>query len=94
MLEEYEVKYIMSDAFDAMVQNVNKYDDITHLINKKNYWGFNKHTIRDFLIKISDESAWEYPEPFEIIPSKHPNEKGYNLISEEFYNYIVKNAII
>ena len=69
-------------------------DDITHLINKKNYWGFAKQTIRDYIVKVSDESAWEYPNSFEEIPSKHPNEKGYNLISEEIYNYIVKNNII
>lgn len=94
MLEEYGVKYLMLDAFDMMVQDLNKQDDITHLIDKKMYWGFGKQTIRDFLIKVSDESAWEYPHPFEEIPSKHPNEKGYHLISEEIYNYIVKNNII
>jgi hypothetical protein len=69
-------------------------DDVTHLINTKNYWGFGKQTIRDFIVKISDETAWEYPEPFEVIPSKHPNKKGYNLISEELYNYIVRNNIL
>jgi hypothetical protein len=94
MLEAYEVNYLMLDAFDMMVQDLNRKDDITHLINKKTYWGFGKQTIRDFLIKVSDESAWEYPNPFEEIPSKHPNENGYNLISEEIYNYIVKNNII
>jgi hypothetical protein len=94
MLEDYEVNYLMLDAFDMMVQDLNKEDDITHLINKNNYWGFRKQTIRDYLVKVSDESAWEYPNSFEEIPSKHPNEKGYNLISEEIYNYIVKNKII
>ena len=53
-----------------------------------------KQTIRDYIVKVSDETAWEYPEPFEIIPSKHPNKKGYNLISEELYNYIVRNNIL
>jgi len=95
MLEEYGVKYLMADAFDAMVQLPNKYDDIIHLINKKNYWGFQKHTIREFIVKTSDSKAWEFPDKsFEEVPSKHPNEFGYNLISKEFYNYIVKNGIL
>lgn len=94
MLDTYGIKYLMLDAFDMMVQDLNKKDDITYLINKKTYWEFNKQTIRDFLVKTSDESAWEYPNSFEEIPSKHPNENGYNLISKEIYNYIVKNNII
>ena len=94
MLEEYDVNYLMLDAFDMMVQDLNRKDDVTHLINKKRYWEFEKQTIRDFLIKVSDESAWEYPNPFEEIPSKHPNENGYKLISEELYNYIIGNKLI
>ncbi|MEY4332332.1 MAG: hypothetical protein RLZZ196_1070 [Bacteroidota bacterium] len=94
MLESYGVKYVFCDAFDMMVQDLRKDDDVTHLINEKNYWGFRKQTIRDYIVRVSDETAWEYPEPFDVIPSKHPNKKGYNLISEEIYNYIVKNSII
>ncbi len=94
MLDEYGVKHLMLDAFDLMVQDLNGDDDVTHLINKKNYWGFEKQTIRDYIVKVSDETAWEYPEPFDVIPSKHPNKKGYNLISEELYNYIVRNNIL
>jgi hypothetical protein len=94
MLDEYGVKHLMLDAFDLMIQDLNGDDDVTHLINKKNYWGFKKQTIRDYIVKVSDETAWEYPEPFDVIPSKHPNKKGYNLISEELYNYIVRNNIL
>ena len=94
MLDEYGVKHLMLDAFDLMVQDLNSDDDITRLINKKKYWGFEKQTIRDYIVKVSDETAWEYPEPFDVIPSKHPNKKGYNLISEELYNYIVRNNIL
>ena len=94
MLESYGVKYVFCDAFDMMVQDLSKKDDVTHLINKKNYWGFSKQTIRDYIVKTSDESAWEYPDSFDVIPSKHPNKKGYNLISEELYNYIVRNNIL
>lgn len=94
ILEEYGVKHLMLDAFDMMIQNLNKQDDITHLINKKNYWGFRKQSIKDYILKTKDDSLWENVNSIEEIISKHPNKKGYNLISEEIYNYIVENNII
>ena len=94
ILKDYNINYLMLDAFDMMVQDLNVEDDITHLINKNNYWGFRKETIRDYLVKVSDELAWETSESFDNVPSKHPSENGYNLISEEIYNYIIKNNII
>lgn len=89
LLEYYEIKYIMADGFDKMVIDLNVVDDVTHLINNFTYWNFMKKTFKDFLIETKTDC-------FESIdtPGKHPNKLGYNLISEEFYNYIVKNTIL
>jgi lysophospholipase L1-like esterase len=93
ILEEYNVKYLMSDAFDFMVQSPNKEDDITHLINKKNYWNFGTQTIKDYLSNTNDLSIWELVNtPAEDI-SKHPNAKGYNIISDLLYNYLKINVL-
>ena len=93
LFEFYGIKYLMIDAFDKMVDSPNKQDDITHLINKKNYWKFDSKTIRDFLIK-TNTNCFESNETINKNPAQHPNEIGYNLISEELYNYIVGNNII
>ena len=93
LFEFYGIKYLMIDAFDKMVDSPNKQDDITHLINKKNYWKFDSKTIRDFLIK-TNTNCFESNETIDKNPAQHPNEIGYNLISEELYNYIVGNNII
>ena len=37
---------------------------------------------------------YSYKEMLEKNPAQHPNKLGYNLISEEIYNYIVENNII
>lgn len=89
LLEYYGVKYIMADAFDKMIIDLNFADDLTHLIDNSIYWNFMNKTFRDFLIESKTEC-------FEAIDScgKHPNSLGYKLISEEFYNYIVKNKIL
>lgn len=93
LFKEYGIKYLMIDAFDKMVHNVPTVDDITHLINKKNYWQFDKSTIREFLIKTKT-NCFETNQTIDENPAQHPNSLGYNLISEEIYNYIIKNNII
>ena len=93
LFEFYGIKYLMIDAFDKMIDSPNKQDDVRHLINKKNYWEFDSKTIRDFLIK-TNTSCFESNETIDKNPAQHPNELGYNLISEEIYNYIVGNNII
>jgi len=89
----YNIKYFMCDAFDMMVVNLNNKDDVSDLINTKYYWQYRKKTMRDFL----EETNLDCFENIEMIrknPAQHPNKLGYNLISEEFYNYIVENNII
>ena len=40
------------------------------------------------------EDVWEKKIPNPMKVAQHPNEAGYQLISQELYNYIVKNNII
>ena len=89
LFEYYNIKCVMADAFDKMISNLDLKDDITHLINKSTYWNFMNNTMKDYLEQTKTDC-------FENTnnPGKHPNELGYKLISEEFYNYIVKNVIL
>ena len=83
----------MCDAFDTMVVNPNETDDVTNLITTKYYWQYRKKTMRDFL----QETKLDCFEDIKMVsknPAQHPNVLGYNLISVEFNNYIVKNNII
>ncbi len=91
LLEFYEIKYIMSDAFDKMVETkkLNLDDNYLHLINKNLYWKFGEKTFRDYLEETNTDCFEDTNEP-----GKHPYAFGYNLISQEFYNYIVKNKVI
>lgn len=93
LFKEYGLKYLMIDGFDKMVHNLQPSDDITHLINKKNYWQFDKSTMRDFLMNTKTD-CFETLQTIDENPAQHPNSLGYNLISEEIYNYIIKNNII
>jgi hypothetical protein len=91
LLEFYDIKYFMVDAFDKMVNtsNMNKSDNYLDLINTKKYWEFYTSSMREFLEKTNTDCFENTNEP-----GKHPNSFGYNLISQELYNYIVKNNII
>ena len=91
LFEFYGINYFMADAFDKMIETLvlNDSDDYTHLIKKNNYWDWDIQTMRDYLEKTNLD-CFENTDN----PGKHPNALGYNLISEEFYNYIVENNII
>jgi hypothetical protein len=91
LLEFYDIKYFMVDAFDKMVNvsNMNKSDNYLDLINTKKYWEFHTTSMRDYLEKTNTDCFENTNEP-----GKHPNSFGYNLISQELYNYILKNNII
>lgn len=95
LFEFYEIKYLMCDAFEPMVIDLDKKDDITNIINKSTYWEFNKKTIRDLLNDTNRLDIWEHQDTtFKTRATQHPNKDGYKLISQELYNYIVKNNII
>lgn len=95
MFEFYDIKYLMCDGLESMFIDLHKKDNITHLINKTNYWGFKNKTFRDFLNTTNKLDIWEYQDvTYKTRATQHPNKNGYNLISEELYNYIVGNNII
>ena len=91
LLNHYGIKYIMCDAFEPMITD----DNYKKQINTTNYWQFSKKTFRDLLNDTDRLDIWEYTDAnFKTRATQHPNIEGYNLISEELYNYIVKNNII
>lgn len=91
LLKYYGIKYIMCDAFEPMIND----SDYTKLIDTTNYWGFGNKTFRDLLNDTNRLDIWEHTDAnFKTRATQHPNIAGYNLISEELYNYIVKNNII
>jgi len=69
--------------------------DKTHFINKSNYYKFGEVTFRDFLISLDskDINLWEesikWPNAI-----KHPNAIGYQKISNELFDFIIKSNII
>lgn len=95
ILKHYGIRYIMCDSFESMLIDLDKKDDVTHTIDKSTYWGFRKQTFRDFLNKTNRLDIWEYQDTtYDTRATQHPNKIGYNLISQELYNYIIKNNII
>jgi hypothetical protein len=95
LLNHYGIKYIMCDSFEPMLIDLHKKDDVTHTIDKSTYWGFGKETFRDFLNKTNRLDIWEHQDTtYNTRATQHPNKIGYNLISQELYNYIVDNNII
>ena len=95
LFKHYNINYIMCDSFESMLIDLDKKDNITHLIDNSKYWEFNKQTFRDYLNKIKRLDIWEnQDEQFETRASQHPNLEGYKLISEELYGYIKNNKIL
>ena len=95
MFKFYNIKYLFCDGLESMIMDLEKKDDFTNLIENKNYWGFNRETFRNFLLKTNKKDIWEYQcESYKTRATQHPNKEGYKLISEELYNYIVENRII
>jgi len=90
MFDFYEVKYVMCDAFESMIIELNKDDDRLDIIDKKYYWQFGKKTIRDFLNDTNREDIWEHSENYKDRPTQHPNIHGYKLISDMLYDFIIK----
>ncbi len=95
LFNHYNIKYVMCDSFEPMLMDLHKKDDVTHTIDISSYWQFGKQTFRDFLIKTNRLDIWEHQDvTFKTRATQHPNKWGYKLISEELYNYIVKNNIV
>jgi hypothetical protein len=95
LFSHYNIKYVMCDSFERMIIDINKYDDIRNLVNKKNYWNFDKQTFRDFLNKTNRVDIWEHQDNrYNIRATQHPNKIGYELIANELYEFIIKNKIL
>jgi hypothetical protein len=91
LLNYYGIKYVMCDAFEPMITN----SEYNGLINTTNYWEFGIKTFRDLLNNTNRLDIWEHTDVnFKTKATQHPNKEGYNLISEEIYNYIVNNNIL
>ena len=91
MLSFFDIKYIMCDSFESMLIDLEKKDDITEFIDKKYYWNYGFKTFRTYLNQINKVDLWEYQdEKFETRASQHPNQIGYEIISQELYEFIKK----
>jgi len=94
LFNHYNIKYIMSEGLELMVDNVNKSDDKTNLIDYSNYFGGGKETFRSFLNKLKRSDIWEKVENFQEIATQHPNKEGYKIIADELYTFIKQNKIL
>jgi hypothetical protein len=90
MFEFYKIKYVMFDAFESMINDLDKKDSKLEIINQNYYWEFNKKTIRDLLNSTNRDDIWEHAENYKDRPTQHPNIEGYRLISEIIYDFIKK----
>ena len=90
MFEFYKIKYVMFDAFESMITDLDRKDSKVEIINQNYYWGFNKKTIRDLLNSTNRDDIWEHIENYKDRPTQHPNIEGYRLISEIIYDFIKK----
>ena len=94
LFEHYNIIYVMADAFDKMIIDINKDDDKTNHINNNLYWNFSLKTFKDYLSDLKDTSVWEDNLPFENAVGKHPSKLGYKKIAEELYRFISSNGIL
>ena len=90
MFEFYKIKYVMFDAFESMIIDLDAKDSKLETINQNYYWEFNKKTIRDLLNSTNRDDIWEHIENYKDRPTQHPNIEGYCLISEIIYDFIKK----
>ena len=68
-------------------------DDVTKHINTIRYWNFGKKTFKEFLQETNRTDVWEDKHD-KLHPSRHPNSLGYQLISEEIFNYCKSQDIL
>jgi len=88
MFEFYKIKYVMFDAFEHMINDLNNSDNKLDIIDSNYYWEFNKKTIRDLLNGTNRDDIWEHSENYKDRPTQHPNIEGYKLISDVVHNFI------
>ena len=87
-LKHYKINYVFCDGIENMFLGLDVSYDKTHLIKSESYWGYKEDTFRNWLIKRTDSTFWEYNENWESRSTQHPNTNGYKLIGDELYNFI------
>ena len=95
MFEELGVRYLFCDAFDSLIKynlpsDINK----TKLINQDHYWGLQKTTFKDLLIKTNRKDVWEDNKLFSEEMGKHPSKIGYKVIADELYHWICEKNLL
>jgi len=93
LFEEYNIKYIMSESFEYMVQDPLG-NDFTEHINNQTIFGELKLSFRDLLNKMNRKDIWEHVDRYDTRATQHPNKEGYKIIADELFNFIKSNKLI
>lgn len=93
LFKHYKIKYIMLESFDTMLHPPLK-NNFTYLIDYSTIFGKLETTTREMLKKTKRTDIWEVEQNYDIVSTQHPNKKGYEIIANELYNFIIKNNII
>lgn len=93
LFEEYNIKYIMCESFEYMIQYPLD-NNFTEHINKNTIFGELKLSFRDVLNNLNRKDIWEHRDKYDTRATQHPNKKGYKIIAEELFNFIKTNKVI
>jgi len=93
LLNEYNIKYLMLESFESMI-NYPLVNNYMNLIDIDIIYGNLKKTMRDVLNEYNDAGIWETPQDYDLHATQHPNKYGYELISNNMYDFIKSNNII
>lgn len=94
LFSHFNINYVMADAFDKMVFDLDSKDDKTKYIDKDFYWNFSTKTFKDYLIEFKNDNVWEDNLPYDSMAGKHPSIKGYGEMANEFYNFIHNSGVL
>lgn len=94
IFKELGINYLFCDAFDFMLKDVSSTIDKTHLIDRYHYYEFSKKTLKDVLIDTNRKDVWEDNSLWEDTYGKHPSKIGYEIISDNLYNWIIDKNLL
>lgn len=93
LFEEYDIKYMMCESFEYMVQPPLN-SDFTEHIHTNTIFGELKLTLRDLLNELNRKDIWEHVDRYDTRATQHPNKEGYKIIADELFNFIKSNKVI
>jgi len=93
LFRHYNIKYIMMESFEKMVQVPLK-NDFTNQIDKSTIFGELEYTFRELLNNTNRKDIWEHLDRYDTRATQHPNKEGYKIISDELYQFIKQNKIL